>query len=114
MHELSLVESLLDIVEEYAKCERFQCVKVLRLSMGRFSHVVPEALRFAFEVRSKDSIVEGAKVEIDILPAALYCFHCERETEIENFDVICPKCGSSAVVLVRGVEELKLLELEVE
>lgn len=114
MHEISLVESLLSIVGEYAERERFQRVKVLRLSMGRFSHVVPDALRFAFEVRSKGGIAEGARIDIEILPAALYCFRCEGESEIESFDVVCPKCSGSEVILVRGTEELQLLELEVE
>ncbi|MCX7817028.1 MAG: hydrogenase maturation nickel metallochaperone HypA [Syntrophales bacterium] len=109
-----MVESLLDIVEEYARRESFKCVKVVRLSMGRFSHVVPDALRFAFEIRARDSIAEGARIDIDILPASLYCFPCEREMEMESSDLVCPKCGSREVLLVKGMEELKLLELEVE
>ncbi|HOJ52618.1 MAG TPA: hydrogenase maturation nickel metallochaperone HypA [Syntrophales bacterium] len=114
MHELSLVESLLTMVQQYAAQENFQHVISLRLSMGRFSGVVEEALRFAFDVQSQGTIAEGATLEIEVLPAAVYCFECEQEVEIASFEAICPICRGSSVILVRGTEELKLIELEVE
>lgn len=114
MHELSLVESLLEMINEYAAENNFQRVLCLYLSMGKFSSVVPETLRFAFHVQAQGTIAEGANIEIEVLPGAVYCFRCGKEFEIEHFDALCPECGDSQVILVRGTEELKLMELEVE
>ncbi|HOK06256.1 MAG TPA: hydrogenase maturation nickel metallochaperone HypA [Syntrophales bacterium] len=114
MHELSLVESILRIVDEYAAKEGFDRVTVLRLSCGKLSCVVPQALRFAFEIQSLGTRAEGAALELEILPAVIHCLSCARDFEVDRFDAQCPECGGYEVFLVRGTEELRLLELEVE
>ncbi|MCX7983065.1 MAG: hydrogenase maturation nickel metallochaperone HypA [Syntrophales bacterium] len=102
------------MIEEYAAREKFRRVLRIRLSTGKFSGVVPTALRFAFDLQSQGTVAEGAQIQMEILPAALYCFGCGKEIEVEYFDAICPQCEGSMVILVRGTEELKLMELEVE
>jgi hydrogenase nickel incorporation protein HypA/HybF len=114
MHELSLVESILQIVDEYAAKEGFARVTSLRLSCGKLSSVVPQALSFAFEVQSKGTRAEGAALELEILPAAIHCLACEKDVEIDRFEAQCPTCKGFEVLLVRGTEELKLIELDVE
>ena len=84
MHELSLVESILQIVDEYAAKEGFARVTSLRLSCGKLSSVVPQALSFAFEVQSKGTRAEGAALELEILPAAIHCLSCEKDVEIDR------------------------------
>ena len=114
MHELSLVESILQIVEEYAAKDGFARVTSLRLSFGKFSSVVPQALSFAFEVQSKGTRAEGAVLELEILPAAIHCLSCEKDVEVDRFEAQCPVCKGFDVLLVGGAEELKLIELDVE
>ena len=114
MHELSLVESILQIVDEYAAKDGFARVTSLRLSFGKLSCVVPQALSFAFEVQSKGTRAEGAVLELEILPAAIHCLACEKDVEIDRFEAQCPLCRGYEVLLVRGTEELKLIELDVE
>jgi hydrogenase nickel incorporation protein HypA/HybF len=114
MHELSLVESILQIIDEYAAKEGFTRVTSLRLSCGKLSSVVPQALSFAFEVQSKGTRAEGAALELDVLPAAVHCLACGRDVELEKFEARCPLCSGYEVLLVRGTEELKLIELDVE
>lgn len=114
MHELSLVESILQIVDEYAAREGFSRVTALRLSCGRLSCVVPQALRFAFDIQSKGTRAEGAALDLQVLPAAVHCLACARDVEVDRFEAQCPECRGYEVFLVRGTEELKLLELDVE
>ena len=114
MHELSLVESILQIVDEYAAKEGFARVSALRLSCGKLSSVVPQALSFAFEVQSKGTRAEGAALELEILPAAIHCLTCGKDVEIDRFEAQCPVCKGFDVLLVGGTEELKLIELDVE
>ncbi|NPV05267.1 MAG: hydrogenase maturation nickel metallochaperone HypA [Syntrophaceae bacterium] len=114
MHELSLVESILQIVDEYAAREGFSRVTALRLSCGRLSCVVPQALRFAFDIQSKGTRAEGAALDLQVLPAAVHCLACAKDVEVDRFEAQCPECNGVDVFLVRGTEELKLIELDVE
>jgi hydrogenase nickel incorporation protein HypA/HybF len=114
MHELSLVNSLLEIVDDYARREAFSRVTSLRLSMGSLSCVDRASLQFAFDVQAKDTKAEGARLDIDVLPSVIACFSCGSETHQARFDALCPKCGSNQVVLTGGTEELRLLDMDVE
>ena len=114
MHELSLTQSLLDIVEDYARREGFSRVNVLKLSFGRLSCIDPGALEFAFNIQCRGTKAEGARLEFDIRPAVLYCMNCKQESAAEGFQPLCPFCGNGDVLLAGGTEELKLLEMDVD
>lgn len=114
MHELSLVNSLLAIVEDYARREGFSTVTSLHLSMGSLSCIDRQALQFAFDVQAKGTAAAGARLAIEVLPPTIYCFACEAEVRQLRFAAACPKCGSSEVVLTGGTEELRLLDMDVE
>ncbi len=113
MHELSLVSSILDIIEDYASQDGFRRVNNLRLSCGRLSGVDLQCLRFAFEVLSRETRSEGATLEIDFLPIVISCLSCGKDTEVKYLEAACPECGSENVLLAGGTEELRLLELDV-
>jgi hydrogenase nickel incorporation protein HypA/HybF len=114
MHELSLVNSLLEIVGDYARREGFSKATCLRLAMGSMSCVDRQSLQFAFEVQAKGTMAEGARLDIEVLPAVIYCFDCEAEMQQHRFEAVCPKCGSTRVTLTGGTEELRLLDMEVD
>ncbi|MCX8043985.1 MAG: hydrogenase maturation nickel metallochaperone HypA [Desulfobacterota bacterium] len=114
MHEQSLVQALLDLIEEYAG--RYGAKKIcrVRLSCGRVSGIEPACLRFAFAVQSQGTVADGAHLELDLLPVRIYCFACEQEIQDEAYHAVCPRCRGSAVVLVGGTEELKLIDMDAE
>jgi hydrogenase nickel incorporation protein HypA/HybF len=114
MHELSLINGLLEIVETYERTHGFEHVNTLKLSFGRLSCIDPGALRFAFEVQSKGTKAEGASLEFDIRPVVLYCFHCEREMNVEQYPAPCPECQGGDVIMKSGTESLQLLEMDVD
>jgi hydrogenase nickel incorporation protein HypA/HybF len=114
MHELSLIQSLLDIVEDYAKRHRFDRVNTLKLSFGRLSCLDPQALQFVFDVQSAGTSAEGAELLFDIHPVRLTCLACNRDSEVEAYPSVCPLCRGDEVLLTGGTEELKLLEMDVD
>lgn len=114
MHELSLIQSLLEMVDELSIEKGFQRVGVLRLSFGQLSCADPQALQFAFDAESPGTRAEGAKLAFDILPGALYCLSCEEEHKMTARELQCPACGGTQVILTGGTEELKLMEMEVD
>lgn len=114
MHEMSLVGSLLDIVEEYAVRYRFGRVNALKLSFGALSCIEPLALKTAFEVLSEDTRAQGAVLEYAVLPVTVHCLACSEDLAVEGYPAPCPKCSGDEVVLAGGFEELRLEEIDVD
>lgn len=114
MHEMSLTASLINIIKDYAARNSFSRVNTVSLSFGKLSGIDTKALEFAFEVLSKDTPAEGARLIYEIKPIGVCCLECDAESEVEDFPSPCRKCGSNEVVLTAGTEELQLLEMDVD
>jgi hydrogenase nickel incorporation protein HypA/HybF len=113
MHEMTLCESLLEVIEEQARIQSFTRVRRVRLEVGPFSGVEIEALRFAFDVVVKDTGVEGAALEIIEVEGKGRCLDCNKTVMIGDRLSTCPEC-SGTNVRVTGGYELRIKELEVE
>ena len=70
MHELSLAEGVLQIIEDYARREAFSRVAAVCLELGEHAAVEREALAFCFDVVTKDTVAEGARLEIIDVPGS--------------------------------------------
>ncbi len=115
MHELSLIQSLLTIIEDNAKEHGFTKVNRVSLSCGRLSAVEPAALEFAFNTLTQTGICAAAQLELEILPLQVYCYDCNREfTSPDSDPTICPDCRGDQVMVTAGLQELQLLELDVD
>lgn len=108
MHELAMMESIVDAVEEQVGPARVSCV---RLQIGSLTGVVPDALRFCFDVCARGTTLEGARLEIDEIPGRGRCRACGSEMALVTFVDLCP-CGSAELEITAG-RELRVRELEV-
>ena len=113
MHEMSLCESVLRIIEDQAGAQGFHSVRTVWIEIGRLSSVEPEALHFAFEAVTRDSIADGATLEIVHTPGRAWCLQCAEEIEISQRYDPCPLCGGHQVQVTAG-DEMRVRELEVE
>lgn len=113
MHEMSLCEGVLQIIESEAKVQKFTKVKRVILDVGALAGVEIAALEFSFEVVMRGSIAENAVLQINEVEAQAWCMQCaESITVKERYDA-CPKCGSYQLQ-VSGGDEMKIKELEVD
>ncbi len=78
MHEMSLCESILDILKDQAAKDSFTRVKRVAVDIGPLSCVEPEALKFGFDVVTRGSLAEGAILEISSLQPRLCVFPVSR------------------------------------
>lgn len=108
MHELALTDGIVQLVRERLGDER---VARVRLEVGRLMAVVPEAMRFCFDVCSRGTSLDGATLEIDEVAARIRCARCGEETQLEDAIALCP-CGSAEVEVIAG-NELRIKEVEV-
>lgn len=112
MHELSLMQSALDIALEHAGRAGADRIVSLTLRIGAMSGVVSEALEFAFEVLKADTIARDAMLQIDTVPVVCRCAHCERDFEAGDMVYACPDCGRRSAD-VRSGREMELSSMEV-
>jgi hydrogenase nickel incorporation protein HypA/HybF len=114
MHELSIVASLFEILEEKAREQK--AVRVVRVSLkvGQLAGVVPEFLQTAFDSYKQNTIASEAVLEVDAVPFRVSCRKCHTVTEKDDYVFICPACGSNQLDVLEGTELLlEKLDLEV-
>jgi len=113
MHEISIAESLVDLIADEARDQRFARVKRIAVKVGALGHVEPAALIFCFDAVARGTVAEGAVLDVQTVPGKGWCRRCRCSVAIMHRYDLCPLCGQSHVELTAG-GELRLTELEVE
>lgn len=113
MHELSLIQEMMKVLEEQVEAHKVKKVHLVSLSVGKMMTVVPESLIFCFEILSQGTSFEGAKLEIEEIPVKCRCKDCGEEFLVESFTFFCPKCDSINLEQLSGNEFL-IHHLEVD
>lgn len=113
MHEYSIAQSIMQII--LAEAEKAKARKILKvsLSIGDLTGVFPDSLSFCFELLSKGTIAEGAKLTIEKVPIRGYCPHCNKAFLIEDNQYFCQHCKNLKIELTTG-RELQIDHLEIE
>ncbi|MBD2486086.1 hydrogenase maturation nickel metallochaperone HypA [Aulosira sp. FACHB-615] len=109
MHELGITQNIVAIVTEHAKGMKVQ--KVV-LEIGKLSAIMPDAIKFCFDICSKDTLLENSLLEIIEIPGLAKCHQCGTEIALDKPFGVC-QCGSVQLDLITG-EELKIKEIEIE
>ena len=108
MHEMAITESVVAAVSERIGPER---VGRVALEIGRLSGVVPDAVRFCFEICAAGTILDGAALEIREIQGLARCDACGAQVELDFPAGVCA-CGSPELAIVSG-RELRIKEVEV-
>ncbi|WP_327294705.1 MULTISPECIES: hydrogenase maturation nickel metallochaperone HypA [unclassified Streptomyces] len=108
MHELSITQSVVDMV-----CERAEGrpVRTVSVRVGVLTAVVAESMRFCFDLITAGTVAEGARLEIDQPPGAARCRTCEQDFALPDPVLLCP-CGSADVEITSG-RELQIISMKV-
>ncbi len=112
MHEMSLAEGMLGLVEDGARRNAASAVKAVWLEIGALAQVEVEALRFCFDAVTRGTLAEGARLEIVATPGAAWCMPCGERVAIDRLGDACPRCGSHQLQVVQG-DAMRVREIEV-
>jgi hydrogenase nickel incorporation protein HypA/HybF len=108
MHELSIAQSIVETACAHAG-ER--SIRSIRVRVGALTAVVPEAMRFCFDLVTEGTRAEGARLDIEHQAGSGHCAGCDRDVVLPDAILLCP-CGSTEVALTAG-RDLRILSIEV-
>ena len=113
MHEMSIAQSLLDIIREEMAKHNAKLLRSVRLHVGQLTAIVPDALSFCFEVITAGSELEGSRLIIEVIPLKGHCKDCNETFEIKDYAFACPICGGTEIETIAG-QDLSIVEMEVD
>jgi hydrogenase nickel incorporation protein HypA/HybF len=114
MHELSLMQGILDSIEPVAQENGASRVTEIALTIGEMTEVVEEAMQFAFEALTQDEdLYEGAQLTMNFVAPKSKCLDCGTEFEHDRYHLRCPECNSGATMILEG-KELHIASIEVD
>ncbi len=113
MHELSICQSMLRIVDSTMEQHKGARLRKIFLDIGRGSTIEPILLGEAFAVLTSDGPYEGTELVVNDIPISGRCRDCERDFTYEELAVGCPNCGSTNIKITAGLElDIKALEID--
>ncbi|MEE1940197.1 hydrogenase maturation nickel metallochaperone HypA [Streptomyces sp. TRM 70361] len=105
MHELSIAAAVAESAQDAARRHGAASVESVRVRVGELSGVVPDALRFSFEVVTEGTALAGAALVVEEVPARARCGDCAGQFAPGTPPRLwCPGCRGAAVELVAGRE----------
>lgn len=113
MHEMSLAESVLQIIEQAGSEQGFTVVRTVWLEIGKLACVEPAAMRFCFDEVMAGGIADRARLEIIETAGQGWCAQCACPVPVVALHEACPHCGGYQIQ-VTGGDALRVRELEVE
>lgn len=113
MHEMGIAQQMVDIALDAIPSDiENPRVEKLNLRIGKLASVVEHSLRFCMEVITKDTPLEGVRLEIETVDVRVRCKACNHEWVVEGPSFRCPGCRQGEVELLSGRElEISSLEL---
>ncbi|NQU15550.1 MAG: hydrogenase maturation nickel metallochaperone HypA [Desulfobacteraceae bacterium] len=113
MHEMSIAQSLIDILREEMVKHNAGTLRSVRLHIGQLSAIVPDSLSFCFEVMTSGTELEGATLIMETIPLKGTCRDCKHTFEIQDYTFECPECASTEIDTIAG-QDLSIVEMEVD
>ena len=113
MHELSIANSILEAAQAEAQRRGGIHLSKISVRIGELAGVDPDALSFSFHALVKETDMEDCALEIEFVPIRHECTDCRERFVVRNFEIYCPKCGSTRSTFLCG-NELEFAHLEMK
>ena len=113
MHELSITQSMLDLVLKQAKEAGAKEVEKINLVIGEMTGIGDESVRFYFNLLNKGTIAEGASLSFKTVATTARCRSCDNAFRFQESGWTCPACGNNDLEIIGG-RELSVESIDVE
>lgn len=113
MHEMGIALQIIEIATaSIPQSDNPVQVETVNLKVGKLAAIVPESLRFCFEIAAKDSPLSGAALHIEEVPIQARCKDCEAQWTIDKPVFRCQVCASGSLDIISG-RELNIESIEI-
>lgn len=112
MHEMSIAMGIVKIAEDETRKAQARKVERIELEIGTLAGIEFSALDFVWPAAVRDTVLEAAERQVDVIRGRARCMDCDTEFEMEQFYDACPRCKSNLKAILRG-KELRVKALEV-
>lgn len=113
MHELSIAQSILSIAENAAPENPKAVITSVGLQIGELSGIEIDSLKFALSIIRKDTILQEATLDIEIIKGEAECSTCKTTFAVPCYGICCPNCSSYSMKILKG-KELRVLNIVVD
>ncbi|HFQ95543.1 MAG TPA: hydrogenase maturation nickel metallochaperone HypA [Anaerolineae bacterium] len=113
MHELPVVQSLLEITLEHAARHHARRVVALNLVIGQLSSIVDDCVQFYWDILARDTMAQGARLNFRRVPARFRCRDCGADFALDESRLLCPGCGGFHLQLLQG-DEFRLESIDIK
>ncbi len=110
MHELSITQSIIELISEQANGQK---VHHIVLEIGQLSAILPDAIRFCFDICAQGTVAEAAHLTIQEVAGKGQCRDCQHILILTEPFGLCDRCGSPHLNIIQG-QELKIKAMEIE
>ena len=104
MHELSITQSILEIVLDKAKAVEAKEITRIDLVIGDLTGIVEDSVRFYFELLAKDTVAAGATLSVEKIRTGLRCRDCAVTFSPDSELWSCPHCQGQSLEIIGGRE----------
>jgi hydrogenase nickel incorporation protein HypA/HybF len=112
MHEYSITSSIIEILEDIGKKNKLDKITKVNFLVSPVASIEPESVRFYYCYLTKNnSLLKGAELVFKKSELDIRCLSCNKEFTSKKFKPLCPKCGSSNVI-IRESDELIIVSVE--
>lgn len=104
MHEVGVVRQVIRTVEDFAKENNITKIEEIVLDIGELSLIIPKYIEDLFDITVEGSILEGAKLIMNVIPGMAECDECDEIFNVIEHEGYCPKCGSFEKQILTGTD----------
>lgn len=107
MHELSIATAVVEACAERAGGAR---VLRVRVEIGQLTAVLPDALRFCFDICAQGTDVEGAELQILETPGRAVCEACGASVTLSS---PFGRCDCGGILRILAGNEMRVKDMEI-
>lgn len=104
MHELSIAQGIIEIVDETARKHRIHAVRGVHVRIGELAGIDPDALDFAWKSVTLSGPARDAQLIIERTAGTAWCTDCGKTVPLKQYGNPCPECGGYRLIANGGTE----------
>ena len=114
MHESGMIKGIIEAITDEVQRVGAERCSYVKIEVGELAGITEDHLMYHLEEFSKGTVIDGAKIEIKIMPLARVCSSCGERYDINDTEArVCRSCKTGTVLASTG-KELDIVSLETQ